>query len=72
MALRDSIQKVFYMDELIRAESTGNIKELSVKLNVTERHVYNYLKIFNEIGRHNYFDTQKNSYVYDADTSWGV
>ncbi|MBL6445399.1 HTH domain-containing protein [Fulvivirga sp. 29W222] len=52
------------MDELIRSESTGTAKELAYKLSISRRHVYNYLKTLNSIGRATRFDTTKNSYVY--------
>jgi len=64
LALKQTVSKLFYLDELIRSESTGSIKELSKKLNVSQRQVYNYLKIFNEVGRANRYDATKSSYVY--------
>lgn len=52
------------MDELIRSASTGNVKELADKLALSQRHVYNYLRILNKIGKATDFDPARNSYVY--------
>lgn len=64
LALKDTVEKLFYMDELIRSESTGTAKELAAKLSISQRHVYNYLKTLNKIGKATRFDRAKNSYVY--------
>ncbi|ELR73000.1 hypothetical protein C900_00502 [Fulvivirga imtechensis AK7] len=56
---------MFYLDELIKSESTGTVTELAEKLNISKRHVYNYLNIFNEIGRINRYDESKRSFVYE-------
>lgn len=64
MSLKQVIEKAFYMDELIESESTGKASELAAKLKMSERHVYNYLRVLNEIGKVNTYDESKRSYIY--------
>ena len=52
------------MDSYIMAEATGTASELASKLNISERHVYNYLRAFGEVGRESYYDVDKRSYIY--------
>ena len=64
MGLEHAVPKIFRLDELIKAESTGTVKELAEKLDISERHVYNYLKILSDMGRKSIYDEAKKSFIY--------
>ena len=64
MALKDTVIKFFYLDELIRKRETGNNEELARKLKISPRHLYNYLHILEGTGRVVLFSKQYNSYIY--------
>jgi transcriptional antiterminator len=52
------------MDQLIRMECTGSVKDLSEKLNVSERTVHNLRSIMEIYDKKITFSHLKNSYSY--------
>lgn len=64
MSLPKSIEKIKYIDFLIRLKCTGSPKELAEKLGVSERTVYSYLETMQELGATIYFDRNCMSYLY--------
>jgi transcriptional antiterminator len=58
-------QKIERIDQLIRMETTGNPKELAVKLSISERTVYNLInKMISDFEAPIEFDIGKRSYIY--------
>lgn len=57
----DRIRKI---DKLIRLEATGSPKDLSKKIGVSERTVYDYISYMRELGAPIEFSEIHNSYIY--------
>jgi transcriptional antiterminator len=64
MALFDKLAKLEYLNQLIGRESTGTPKELSRKLNVTERTVYNLLEVLRIYGAKITYSASKESFIF--------
>lgn len=64
MPLFDKLAKLEYLNQLIAKESTGTPKELSRKLNVNERTVYNLLEILRVYGAEITYSSNKQSFVF--------
>jgi len=61
---KNVINKLEYLDYLIKRKATGNPKELAHKLNISERGVYNYIGLLKELGASIKFCRKRNSYHY--------
>lgn len=62
------IRIIIKLDELLKAERTGNPKELSYKLGISERTVFNYISFMKtELNAPIIFNTQLKNYCYDRD-----
>lgn len=62
------IRIIIKLHELIKAERTGNPKELSQKLGLSERSVFNYINYMKtELNAPIFFNTQRKNYCYDRD-----
>lgn len=57
----ERIKRIHY---LILNHSTGSPKELANKLDISESHLYNLLKIMKEYNAPIFFDRHKNTYKY--------
>jgi hypothetical protein len=64
MPLIEEIEKLKYVDYLIRTRSTGSRSDLARKLGYSERHVNNFLKNIEYFKGELKFDRNINSYVY--------
>lgn len=58
------LNRLEYIDQLIRLESTGNAYELGQKLNISRRHIYRLLEELKDLGASIVYLRQSNSYVY--------
>lgn len=59
------IRIIIKLHELLKAERTGNPKELSYKLGISERTVYNYISFMKtELNAPIIFKIQSRSYCY--------
>lgn len=59
------IKRIRFINELIQKRKTGSPDELAVKLGISARMLYSYIKIMKEdLGAPILFDESINSYVY--------
>jgi predicted DNA-binding transcriptional regulator YafY len=58
------INHLIRIDNLINRQATGNAKELSDKLGVSERSIYNYLNLMKNFGAPIYYSISRHSYFY--------
>lgn len=62
-----NIDKVKHIDRLIRIKA-GNAKDIAVKLSITERAVYKYIKYMRtELNAPIVFDSIRKSYLYSEE-----
>ncbi|MEX1001908.1 MAG: HTH domain-containing protein [Crocinitomicaceae bacterium] len=60
------IRKVIHIDNLIKKGASGSPEELSRKIGITKRSVYNYIKFMKEeLGAPIKYSTIQMSYVYE-------
>ena len=60
-----NIDKMKHLIFLVKTESTGTPKELSIKIQLSERMLYNYLKILKEkVKAPICYNTIKNTYYF--------
>ncbi|WP_157493891.1 hypothetical protein [Fulvivirga imtechensis] len=52
------------MDKLIKKKATGSPKDLSLRMGISERQVYNIINEMKELGAPIYFCTIRRSYCY--------
>ncbi|HBH48334.1 MAG TPA: hypothetical protein DDX98_06825 [Bacteroidales bacterium] len=64
MSLKKYVEIYFQLENLIRFEQTGSPQELSSKLNVSERQVFNYIRDLKELGLQIKFSQEKNTYLF--------
>lgn len=65
--LKDLIDKLDYLDHLIRIKGTGNVDELSKKMRISKRGVFNHITLLKELGAPIKFCRNQNSYYYAED-----
>ncbi|NJK97708.1 MAG: HTH domain-containing protein [Bacteroidales bacterium] len=63
------INRLSQIDRLIKQKSTGTPKELSMKLDICERQVYNYITELKKLGANIWFNPNSNSYEYKNDNT---
>jgi len=66
------LDRIREMDKLIKQESTGTAYDLSEKLNISKRTVFNYLKWMRQQGAPISYSNKKNSYIYEEDVEFVV
>jgi transcriptional antiterminator len=59
-----NVNRIKYLDQLIKTKSTGTPKQLSNRLNISERCLYYHIKILKELGAPVKFCKKRNSYYY--------
>ncbi len=59
-----TIKKLQQLDELLKRNATGNAKELSYKLGVSRKHVYNYINTLKDLGVDIKYSRIKRSFFY--------
>ena len=55
------------VDQYIRRKGTGSPPELARKIGISERSLYDYLKVLKELGAPIRFSRQEHSYYYEID-----
>ena len=65
----DRIQRI---DQMIRLKATGNPKQLAKKLNISERHLYQFLSYMREMGAPITYCSYSESYVYTQNVHFDV
>lgn len=64
MCLTKTIERIQYMDYLIRIERTGCARQLAEQIGVSERTVFKYLSEFRVMGAPVSWSSSANSYIY--------
>jgi predicted DNA-binding transcriptional regulator YafY len=59
--------KLERLDQLIRTKATGTPKRLSKKIGVSERTVYKYIQILEDLGAPITYCKSRESYIYEKD-----
>jgi len=67
MSVQKYIERLLYIDSLIRKKATGPAKQLARKLDLSERHTLLFLKEMKELGCPIKFCRKRNSYYYDTE-----
>lgn len=68
--LSEIIQRLRYIDLLIRENKTGNADELAEIVGVSVRTIYKYLDIMKKFGAPIAFNTLNKTYYYETDGSF--
>ena len=63
----DYVRRLSTLHDLIRSQDTGGIRDLAVRLHVSERTVRNYIDELKSLGASVSFSRNKNSYCYVRD-----
>lgn len=63
------IEKILQIHEVIKKEQTGSSSELSVRLNISQRTVQNYIDELRMFGATILYDRNRNTYYYTNDFS---
>lgn len=58
------LNRLQFLDQLIRQQRTGNAQELAEKLHIRRRHVYNLLDNLKDIGLEIEYSREKKSFIY--------
>jgi biotin operon repressor len=67
MPLQKYIERIRYMDSLIKTKATGSAKQLAKKLVLSERTTLHHIKIMKELGCPIKYCRKRNSYYYESD-----
>lgn len=67
MSAQKYIDRIRYIDTLIRTKATGPTKQLAKKLNLSERQTLEFLKEMKELGCPIKYSRKRQSYYYDAE-----
>lgn len=59
------ISNIQRLDQLIRIKATGSPSNLAMKLEVSERCIYNYINLMKDLGAPIKFCRYRKSYYYD-------
>ncbi len=65
MTLTKTIEKISYLDFLIRTRNTGRALDLAVKIGVSERTIFNYLSELRDLGVPVSWSVNEKSYIYE-------
>ncbi len=65
MSLTKTIEKISHLDFLIRNRKTGRALELAVKVGVSERTIFNYLRELRDLGVPVSWSRAEKSYIYE-------
>lgn len=62
--IKDIIERLHRIDHLIRIKGTGTPNELADKIGLSERSIYEYIKLLKERGAPIIYSRSRRSYVY--------
>lgn len=68
--LNEIINRLRYIDILIRENKTGNAEDLAIIVGVSVRTVYKYLDLMKRLGAPIAFNTLSKSYYYETEGSF--
>lgn len=66
MSVQKNIQRILYIDSLIKTKATGSVKHLAKKLNLSERSTLEHLKEMKLLGCPIKYCRKRNSYYYST------
>ena len=61
------LHRLIRLDYLINLKSTGTPAELAIKMGISERSVYDYLKLLKDFGAPIKYSRLKGSYYYESE-----
>lgn len=67
MTFIEKLQQIKRLDNLIRRRATGTPGELAVRLDLSERQVYNIIKILKEMDAPVAYSTGESTYYYEQE-----
>lgn len=65
MKFLHQVERLKRMHQLIKRKATGTPQQFANRLNLSERRVYQLLKLMKELDAPIYFDRERNSYCYE-------
>ncbi len=66
MKFAEQIERLQYLDKLIRKQKTGSPSELAGRLDISRSQLYNLINYLNDIGMKIRFSRMHNSFYYDC------
>ena len=72
MSFNEKIQQISRLDQMIRLKMTGTATELSARLGISERSVFDILRTMKEMGAPIYYNSNRKSYCYEEDVHFQV
>lgn len=70
MSILRRLNQIERLDSLIRRKSTGSVRDLAKKLEISERNVYHLLDLMKDLGAPIYFCRSTNSYCYKSEVKF--
>lgn len=70
MTFDEKIKTIERIDHLIRTKATGTPSQLSSKLDISERCLYDLLNIMKELKAPIRYCTERRSYLYTYEVTW--
>ena len=64
MSFKRYIERLEYMDQLIRLECTGRPEVFAEKLGISKRHMYKYIECLNQMGACVVYNNKSQTYFY--------
>jgi len=71
-AMRQYLNLLQRLDQFIRRKRTGSPPEFARKMGISERSLYEYLKVLKELGAPIRFSRQEHSYYYEVEGQFFV
>lgn len=65
-------ERIKRMNDLIVIGKTGNPREFAAKMDMSDRSIYEYLKVMKAMGAPIFYNKGRRSYVYSASGSFKV
>ena len=69
MNFLDQLERLKRINQLIKMKATGTPQQLARRLDLSERRVYQLIKLMKELEAPVHFDRERNSYCYEYDFS---
>jgi predicted DNA-binding transcriptional regulator YafY len=60
------------LNHLIQVKATGNPKQLSYRLNISERSLYQYISLLKEMGASIHYDRFRETYFFDQGSAFSL
>ena len=70
--MKQYLSLLLQLDQFIRTKGTGSPPEFAHKMGISERSLYEYLKVLKELGAPIKFSRQEHSYYYEIDGQFHI